>query len=59
MKGVNQGTASGPYDIALIQAQVWSSYILSGSICKEVTLTSFCLDKIIHFILILHARAWY
>jgi len=35
MKGVNQGAASGPYDIALIQAQVcFSTYeyiLLSAS----------------------------
>lgn len=55
MKGVNQGTASGPYDLALIQAQVCSSlygiYIsrLSVSICIEVTLASFHLGKIILF----------
>lgn len=65
MKGVNQGTASGPYDIALIQAQVCSSsygihltsHYLSVSICLEVSLASFHLGKIIHFYLTLHARA--
>ena len=50
MKGVNQGAASGPYDIALIQAQVCFFYIwnTSYSICMEVTLACLHLDRIIY-----------
>ena len=56
MKGVNQGAASGPYDIALIQAQVcFSTYeyiLLSASAWRLLLLASILIEL---FILTLHA----